>query len=54
MPPGLGQAFEPGGDVDAVTKDVPIVDDNVTHIDTDAELDAVIRGVGALLWASAA
>src|SRR4029077_6585616 len=47
-PAGLGQGFETGGDVDAVAKDVVIVDDDITDIDTDAELDAPIDGHSAV------
>src|SRR5215472_15132085 len=31
----LGQSFEPGGDIDAVPKDVAILDDDVAHVDAD-------------------
>src|SRR6516225_5818382 len=34
---GLGQAFEPRRDVDAVAKDVAILDDDVAHVDANAE-----------------
>ena len=40
---GFGQAFEPRGDIDAVTKDVAVLDENVANIDADAELDAMLR-----------
>jgi hypothetical protein len=39
----LGQAFEAGGDVDAVAKDVAVFDDDVADVNADAELDAVVR-----------
>ena len=39
-PAGLGQRFEPGRDVDAVAKDVAVLDDDVADIDADTELDA--------------
>jgi hypothetical protein len=35
---GLGQRFEPGGDVNAVTEDIAAVDDYVAEIDADAHL----------------
>jgi hypothetical protein len=37
---GLGQAFEAGGDIDAVAKDVAVLDDDVPLMDPDAKLDA--------------
>src|SRR5215831_13573116 len=44
------QAFKTGGDVDAITKDVPVLDHHVAHVDADAELDAVIgRHAGVAL-----
>src|SRR5271165_21112 len=39
----LGQAFEPGGNIDAVAKDVAVLDDDIADIDADAELDAAVR-----------
>jgi hypothetical protein len=39
-PAGLGQAFEPGCDVDAIAKDVAVLDDDVADIDPDAPLYA--------------
>jgi hypothetical protein len=36
---GLGQRLEPGGDVDAVAKNVVTVDDHVAEIDTDPQLE---------------
>ena len=36
---GLGEHFEPRRDVDAVAKDVVVLDDHVAEIDADAELD---------------
>ena len=50
MPPGVGQALEPGGDVDAVAEDVVVLDDHVAEIDADPELDpAGRRHVGVAL-----
>ena len=43
MPPGSAKSFEPGRDVDAVAKDVAILDDDVALVDADAELDAALR-----------
>jgi hypothetical protein len=45
----LGQAFEPGCDIDAVAKDVAILDDDVPLVDADAERDTAFRrqqGIG--------
>ena len=42
-PAGLGQGFDPRGDVDAVAIDVVVLDDHVAEIDADAQLDAVVR-----------
>ena len=39
----LGQAFKAGGDVDAVAKDVAVLDDDVAHIDANAQFDAILR-----------
>src|SRR5215831_3812053 len=41
-PAGLGQAFEACRDVDAIAKDVAVLDDDVTDVDADAKLDAVV------------
>ncbi len=43
-PAGLGQRFQTRGDIDPVAKDVAILDDNVAHVDADAQLDAVVGG----------
>ena len=49
--PGLGERLEPGGDVDAIAKDVVAIDDHVAEIDADPQLetalgrDRVIDGV---------
>ena len=42
---GLGEAFEAGGDVDAVAEDVVGLDDDVADIDADAEADAPVLGL---------
>ena len=39
----FGQAFESGRDVDALTKDVAVLDNDVSDVDPDVELDAVVR-----------
>jgi len=39
----LGEAFEVGRDVDAITKDVAVLADDSSDVDPDAEVDAVIR-----------
>jgi hypothetical protein len=44
---GLGQAFEAGGDVDAVAKDVVLLDDDVTLMDADAKLDVTVTPCGS-------
>src|SRR5438128_546460 len=44
----ISQAFEAGRNVDAVAKDVAVLDDDVANVDADAELDAAVgrqRGV---------
>ena len=43
-PARLGEGFEPRGDVDAIAKDVVVVDDDVAEIDADAEFDALALG----------
>ena len=45
----LGQAFEPRRDIDAVAKDVAVLDDDVAEIDADAELDAACPAGAAVL-----
>jgi len=40
---GLGKAFEPRGDINAIAKYVAVLDDDVALVDADAELDAAIR-----------
>src|SRR5580704_6629277 len=40
---GIGQGFDPGGDVDAVAVEVVALDDHVAEIDADAQFDAVLR-----------
>src|SRR4029077_18230527 len=40
---GLRQPFKPRRDVDAVPKDVAVLDHNVAHIDADPELDSLAR-----------
>ena len=44
----LGQAFEPGRDVDPVAENVAVLDDDVAHVDANAELDAPLRWQGAI------
>ena len=39
---GPGERFETGGDVDAITENVVAVDDHVTEIDPDPQLEAAI------------
>src|SRR6266851_4075906 len=42
-PAGISQAFDPRGNVDAVAIEVVALDDHVTEIDADAQLDAAVR-----------
>ena len=42
MPPGVGQRFQAGGDVDAVAEDVAVLDHDVADIDADAKPQAVL------------
>ena len=42
-PAGIGQGFDPSGDVDAVSVDVVALDDHIAEIDADAQFDAVVR-----------
>ncbi len=41
-PARRGQCFETRRDVDAVTEDVPLIDDDVAEVDSDAELDTTL------------
>ena len=45
---GLGDAFEPRGNIDAVAEDVAVLDDDVADMDADAEFDAPSCGTAAL------
>jgi hypothetical protein len=47
-PAGLGQAFEPSRDIDAVAKDVALVDDDVAEIYPDADSMRRLADKGAL------
>jgi len=40
---GLGQRFQPCSDIDAIAKNIVLVDDHVAQIDADAELDPSLR-----------
>ena len=42
-PARLSQILDPGGDIDTVTENVVVVEDDVPHMDADAELDP-LRG----------
>ena len=51
----LGNALQPGGNVDPVAKDIVFIDDNVADVDADPKFDpdilryvSVLRGNGAL------
>jgi hypothetical protein len=41
-PAGLGQPFEPSRDIDPITKDVAVFDDDVALVDADAKFDAAV------------
>jgi hypothetical protein len=43
-PAGIGQGFDPCGDVDAVAIEIVALDDHIAEIDADAKLDAPIGG----------
>ena len=45
---GLGQAFQPGGDVDAVAVEIVAVDQHVAQVDADAKADALVLGSAGL------
>jgi hypothetical protein len=42
-PAGIGEGFDPRGDVDAVAIEVVTLDDDVAEIYADAQLDAIVR-----------
>ena len=42
-PAGIGQGFDPRGDIDAVAVEVVALDDHIAEIDADAQFDAVVR-----------
>ena len=47
-PARLGERFEPRSDIDPVAEDVAVLDDDISLMDADAQLDAVIgRSVDA-------
>jgi len=49
-PAGIGQRFDPRGNVDAVAVDVVVFDDYVAEVDANAELDLLLlRGLGIAL-----
>ena len=47
-PAGLGEAFQPHRDIDAVAEDVAILDQDVAEIDADAELQPAAGGLGVI------
>src|SRR4051794_25829940 len=53
-PTRLGQALQPGGDVDAVAVDVVVLDDDVAGVDADAEADLLVLGDARLALGHAA
>jgi hypothetical protein len=42
-PAGIGQRFDPCGDVDAVAIEVVALNDHIAEIDADAQFDAAVR-----------
>src|SRR4030095_1024855 len=40
--PGLGDTFQPGGDIDPVAANTVVVDDHVAKVDADAKFDPPI------------
>src|SRR5688572_31022461 len=38
---GIGESFEPRGDIDAVAENIVALHDDVAHVDADAEPDAL-------------
>jgi hypothetical protein len=47
VPPGVGQRLKPRRNIHAVAKDVATLDDDVTLVDTYAELYARVRSTSA-------
>ena len=45
---GLGDTFEPGGNVDAVAVNIAFFDDDVANMNADAELDALVLRHGCV------
>jgi hypothetical protein len=45
----LGQALQPGGEVDAVAQDVLAVDHHVAEMDADPQLQPLVRGAPGLV-----
>jgi hypothetical protein len=43
-PSGLGQRFQPSGNINSVAEDIPVLDHDVAHVDANAELDALVWG----------
>jgi hypothetical protein len=43
-PSGFGDTFEPGRDIDAVAKNIIVIDDYVAKVDADAEFDTAVFG----------
>ena len=41
---GLRDPFEARGNIDAVAKDIVVVDDNIADVNADAKLDAIVLG----------
>ena len=45
----LGNALQPRGDIDAITENIVVVDDNVADMDADAKFDPLILRQGGIL-----
>ena len=51
---GIGKRFEAGCHVDAISEDVIAVDDDVSDIDSNSELNAILRRNGGVAFDHAA
>src|SRR3977135_3216349 len=53
-PARLGDSFQPGCDIDAVAKNIVVVDDDIAEMDPDPEFDACVRNHAGVLRSHAA
>jgi len=53
-PTGLRDPFEARGNIDAIAKDIVVVDDNITDVNADAKLNAIVLGRICILLGHAA